>query len=415
MRRSLFSIVCHSIVMVGRTARNYAMLSMTVVLSFSILLCYLLITDSGLYNQYKVFLNCDQKIVMVTDLEESNTRIETLLKQAEKIGTDMSYYIKMDTISSIPSFWGEGRALIQHIHVIPSGVWGIYNNAAIWTKGLNRMEILWLDGRETSEVYLKKNEILLERGIYEYMKLDEMEEPVYQLRIPVYSEKGTEEAKWIDAKVVGLIETAEWEQDSKDEKATIRPDIYISQASLDGLGQLYGAQRDIIFSSDEPAALANAGLALGLNVTTMYGVKEIALREMKVHTETKAIIAMVLCVLLAINLYGSFSNALQSRKFEVGVKRAIGASKWAIIRQFLWEGMIVMGGNIMLSMMIVMDGALVYKYLYQMVKKEVWTIYLSGASAAMFGVVTVSLTIIFSLVFAIQTTQVEIVQYLKAE
>lgn len=38
MRLKFFAILHHSILMVGRTIRNYMMLSMTVVLSFSILL-----------------------------------------------------------------------------------------------------------------------------------------------------------------------------------------------------------------------------------------------------------------------------------------------------------------------------------------------------------------------------------------
>lgn len=63
----------------------------------------------------------------------------------------------------------------------------------------------------------------------------------------------------------------------------------------------------------------------------------------------------------------------------------------------------------------VINGALIYKYVYQFIENETWTIYLSVASIAMFGVVTISLTVIFSLVFAVQTTEVEIVQYLKSE
>lgn len=413
MRLKLFAVLHHSILMVGRTIRNYVMLSMTVVLSFSILLGYLLFTDSSLYNQNKIYLNSDGRIVIIPNVT-SIDKMDALLNQAENIGTDTAYYVQRSVSISVDSFWGQDRLQHQNVYIIPSHVWGIYDQDL--SVGVRAMNITWLDGREaTSEVYLRKNEILLERGIYEYLQLDEMEEPVYEIRMPVIAEDGAAEVRCINAAVVGLIETGKWLRQTDGTYELHRVTIYMSQASVQESDKI-SSNRDIIFSSDAPAAIKNAAISIGLDsYITMYQPKERALQEMTVHTETKAIITMVLCVLLAINLYGSFSNAMQNRKFEVGVKRAIGASKFSIIRQFLWEGIIVMLGNIYLSMMIIMNGALIYKYVYQFIENETWTIYLSAASIAMFGVVTISLTVIFSLVFAVQATEVEIVQYLKSE
>ena len=55
----------------------------------------------------------------------------------------------------------------------------------------------------------------------------------------------------------------------------------------------------------------------------------------------KYIIAAVLFVILGINLYSAFSNALNERKYEIGIKRAIGAGKKDIMMQFLTEGIIL--------------------------------------------------------------------------
>ena len=418
MKFKLFAILGHSMVMVGRTIKNYVMLSMTVVLSFSILLCYLLITDSNLYNSYKSYLSSDGRIVFSS--VTSPERMEALFTQIEKIGAETYYYVQEKTNIMLDSFWENGESLRQQINIIPSHVWGVYDSFQ-WAsgQGIRPRDVIWLDGRETegTEVHLNANEILLERALYDYLNLDEMEEPTYEIRFHVYTEDGKEIPKAVEAKVVGLVETASWAQQKDGSYILEQATIYTSQATMADMGKLVlASSKDVIIRTDEPVAVKNAIISLGLDsYITMYELKQNALAQMRMNTETKAIIAMVLCVLLAINLYGSFSNALQSRKFEVGVKRAIGASNWIIIRQFLWEGMIVMLGNILLSIMIVMDGALIYKYFYQLMKKEVWTIYLSGASIAIFGVVTISLTLIFSLVFAIQTTQVEIVQYLKAE
>ena len=48
-----FSMVRHAAKMVGRTIRSYALLSVTMVLSFSPFLGYLTYTDSLIYNHNK--------------------------------------------------------------------------------------------------------------------------------------------------------------------------------------------------------------------------------------------------------------------------------------------------------------------------------------------------------------------------
>ena len=120
-------------------------------------------------------------------------------------------------------------------------------------------------------------------------------------------------------------------------------------------------------------------------------------------------------LLLGVNLYSSFSNALNERKYEIGVKRAIGASAWAIVRQFFMEGMAVMLLNILLSVLLVSNLLCLYKLYQHFALGEQWVIAVSLYSAAMFGICSVTLTLVFSMLFAYRSTQVEVVQYLKAE
>ena len=60
------SLVLHAGRMVGRTLRSYAMLSVTILLSFSFLLGYLVFTDSQLHNSYKDVLHQDRHVVSFT-------------------------------------------------------------------------------------------------------------------------------------------------------------------------------------------------------------------------------------------------------------------------------------------------------------------------------------------------------------
>jgi hypothetical protein len=79
-----------------------------------------------------------------------------------------------------------------------------------------------------------------------------------------------------------------------------------------------------------------------------------------------------------------------------------------------------MAVNILLSISLVADVAVIYKYIVEHTPDETgaypdFILYISPYSAAMFGICALSLTVVFSLIFAYKSTRVEIVQYLKAE
>ena len=75
--------------------------------------------------------------------------------------------------------------------------------------------------------------------------------------------------------------------------------------------------------------------------------------------------------------------------------------------------------NIFISTVVVFNGFLWYKYFWERTREfspyEKWTIYMSGTSILMFATVTLALTLLFSVIFAVKATQVQVVEYLKAE
>ena len=58
------SAIAHAAKMLWRNKSSYAMLSVTIVLSFSLLLGYLSFMDSDLYNRYKVIFSARKDVVM---------------------------------------------------------------------------------------------------------------------------------------------------------------------------------------------------------------------------------------------------------------------------------------------------------------------------------------------------------------
>jgi ABC-type antimicrobial peptide transport system permease subunit len=255
--------------------------------------------------------------------------------------------------------------------------------------------------------------------------LADKEEPI----LPVYVDT-KEGSRWMDCKVVGTLDAPDDFSNtlniSESVNGTLSASIYIvtfmSQATMDEMTK--GAETDfvmrfVIYNTSNPAYVIEAAEQVGMICFNVYTKKSEAMREMQIHAQTKMIIVLLMFVLLGINLYGSFSNALDRRRFEVGIKRAIGASKAAIIGQFMWESLLLMIINTFISVVLVFNGFLAYKYYWEADRDFnpywKWTIYMNGTSMAMFVIVTLSLTVLFSVIFAIKATQVQVVEYLKAE
>jgi len=123
---------------------------------------------------------------------------------------------------------------------------------------------------------------------------------------------------------------------------------------------------------------------------------------MKVEIGNKAYISAVILLLLGLNLYSSFSNALHERRYEIGVKRALGAGISHIMRQFIYESIAVLLLDTLISVIIVVDLMIGYKAYQTFVLGNEWIVY-------------ISLSTVFSLIFAYKSTQVEIIKYLRDE
>ena len=199
--------------------------------------------------------------------------------------------------------------------------------------------------------------------------------------------------------------------------------MYVSAADLspaDAPG-IYWHDRIYIYTSAPEEALQLSRQMYGhTNGEPTAEDQRNALEEIRTEKGTKALIAAAMLLILGINLYSSFSNALNDRKFEIGVKRAIGAKKGAIVRQFLYESIIVMLVDIILSVWLVALLGLAYKVIYEHTPDQYggyhdFILYISPHSIAMFAVCTITLTLVFSLIFAYKSTQVQVVDYLKAE
>ena len=175
------------------------------------------------------------------------------------------------------------------------------------------------------------------------------------------------------------------------------------------------AEYSVWINTQEPEKAIVFARALGLIPYGVYEAQQSTNAVMKVEIGNKAYISAVILLLLGLNLYSSFSNALHERRYEIGVKRALGAGISHIMRQFIYESIAVLLLDTLISAIIVVDLMIGYKAYQTFVLGNEWIVYISLYSVIIFLVCVISLSTVFSLIFAYKSTQVEIIKYLRDE
>ncbi len=408
----------HAWLMAGRNRKAYAKLSVTVILSFTLLLAYMAITDARLYNQYAKVFALPREVVLCYG-EEKPGIYNAFLRQVKENIPGAQYYSYLAASTSLSYY--DATGLNAQCFFLPHGADPVYeidhytgvdSNAP----GASCAEPVRLIG-EKQNFYLQPGEAIINESFYNALLAGGAAEPI---TIPLtFYWADTSVSVW-DVKVAGVCADS-YSDELILHKETGKPSgyvtIYLSQAQLDlpGTGDFESTQYIAFVSSDQPEAVMGYARALGMVAQGVAEAQEEARTVLRMETTSKALTAAVMMILLAINLYSSFSNVLETRKFEIGVKRAVGASRREITRQFLYESLLVLGMDTILSVILVADGMIIYKLLQKFVSSISWVAYVSPYSIAIYLFCSIGLTVAFSLVFAYQATQVEIVQYLKAE
>lgn len=418
------SVMLHSVTMARRNFRAYAMLSVTIILSFALLLGYFAYSDSTLYNTYKKTFSLDRQLVSIWEESMPTGRYDALMEQTAKIPETHSYSVLMP--ESVEFVFAnltdpQGRAAyIPNVGVIciPSQIWELYNME------LEKYEITWLDHQARNGIELASGEALLDAYTFRLLGLDQMEDPVYTFQVSSFHSSSLVP---VTVRIVGtFLQSEEFATQVDDAGEGVVAAEYAPQCifSLMDLNPQVAPEfkwaRRVVFHTQDPEQLYEVTENMDFDGNAIYVRQNSALAAMRQQKQIKAVIAAALLLLLGFNLYSSFNNALSERKFEIGVKRALGASKWSIVRQFLYESILVMLIDILLSVALVVDAALIYKLVYESIPDKFgiyheFILYLSPYSAAMFLICSVSLSVVFSIIFSYKSTQIQIVDYLKAE
>ena len=409
------SLLAHAAKMLWRNRSSYAMLSVTIVLSFSLLLGYLAFTDSDLYDRYKVIFSSCRDVVMAYSWDKNPVDHLALAAKVKKADESAQMYQYFNVHTRLTQY----KLVNARLFFIPQGNRPVYE--LLWgsDKKYGTMynisrQVLPIQGK--TDFDLAENEAIINESFFHAISPDGTL-PV-QVVVPVQWKDGT--TSYFQLDVVGVCEDAPDCDLRFNENGvpTGQVEIYLSQALMGEhtAADFQATPRRITWiSTEKPSEIALHAQQLGLVVHSVADAQDEALINIRAQKATKGVIAIVLLLLLGINLYSSFSNALERRKYEIGVKRAIGASGGSIMSQFLMESMLIMLVNIVASILIVVEVLVGYKLYVRLLEGAQWIASISIHSILMFLVCSVSLTVAFSLLFAYKSTKVEIVQYLKAE
>lgn len=434
-RRKPLAMIRHAAKMVMRTLKSYALLSVTIMLSFALFLGYLTYMDSTIYNKNKklfAYRRGDITLCIPSD-GVIDGRVSILLASLEKMegtGYFLTHSYSLGAMST--TYQLQDDAYAEPLLLRNQGVRAIMIPDHAWIDGspdprpvYGQLNIVWHDGQERTDFTLEKDQVLLTEPLYFALGMDQATNPVFHLRCIL--------GQHIDLKVMGYVKdwSREYWADANYEISLYLSTKFVEYARLNDptCWQGYGGFAPNHYSfnvniySENPEKVVQ--MLENMNYTdanydAIYLLQNEALEEIQDKKAIKAVIACALLLLLGINLYSSFTNAMNDRKYEIGVKRAIGAGGWSVIRQFLYESLLVMVANIGISIAIVVDAGIIYKYVMEHIPEEMggyeeFVLYISPHSIGMFAVCAITLTVVFSLIFAYKSSQVEIVQYLKGE
>lgn len=417
-----FRLIPHSMKMVRRTLRSYALLSVTIILSFTLLLGYMGYVDSTIYNENKYIFKINRGNMKIE--EAGNKEAFEILLHKLTSRQDTCFY----TVNHAWVFMSDGSFITSNGNTLPAREMDFcFLTGYVWEFFFHlgdRYPIRWIDEKMHSSVNLRQEEAILDLATFNALGLGESDNPTYTFRLHT-----AEYTKELSVKIVGVMDlgssffTDDGNGVSYNTQYTpmlILNDNAVSSEDLTAMN----ASRYVVIYSENPEEIYALSRSLGFDPAlgdSVYRWQDSVREVIQTKNTTKALITCAMLLILGINLFSSFRNALNARTLEIGIKRAIGASAFSIVRQFFYESVVVMAVNIFVSIVLVVDLGILYRYIIENAlgktdfRFECFTLYLSSYSIFMFLVCAFSMTSVFSLIFAYQSTRIQVIQQLKSE
>lgn len=388
---NIINVACHQ---AWNNKKNYIFLSVTIVLTFSIIGFYMIYNDSNIYNKYKTIMRESSRIVFVNYDKTEQNKVNLLLSKLEKL--ENTHYYLTSEFTDITLFDNK----VEHVNfkliakVVPNNVWAYY-----WGSGY-RVEMI--DGDKGFS--LKDDEIIVCESLYKLINGNRKNDEDIFLNL----------SSGKKLKITNVCRDFSKNNKVVDENGVISYYFYgfISDKCLENIESV---NDKIVIYSVNVTEIEEYARNLGLAFSSYYDEKQEMNKEIIDSIEIKEVVLISLMIILGINMLSSFLNALSERKYEISIRRALGASKYSIVLQFLTEGILVIAIDVLVSVAVIMILLASIKLYHALALGDEWIINITSYSALIFFLCCTFLALFFSGLFSILSTRVEIIKYIKSE
>lgn len=385
----MIKIIKHGIQMTKKMWKSYLFLIVTMSLSLGFLLLFLIYTDTIGYNDNKWYFSKPKEIIMLSNPDMNKLNVLEEKIQNEK---EMVYYKYLHQGSEYESCLGRE----YEIYFIPSNIHPFYFD-----------NLMSLELSSEEKISLKDNQIYVSNHLYETLPVDNNGRKYVDLPIRYVGNEKRVKRYYVK-------ECYKSKDNEEDLSITLREKVFVSLSSIQ-MNQIDYENIGVGIITNRLEEMISTLQTLGIDYNSVYELQEAAKQVIRTDVYIKTIVAIMLYILLGINIYSSFSNTLSKRKFEIGVRRAIGAKRSDITLQFFIESMYIMFVSILISVFLVAYILMYYKIVMLNYFSKKVTIYITQNSIITFVIMNFFMSFCFSLVFSYKATKVQIVSYLKGE
>ena len=379
----MFNIIKHSIQMARKTWKEYLFLIITMSLSLSFLLGFFVYTDTAEYNENKELFSKPKQLITLSNPDKNKLdMLEENLKEEDKI----EYYKYMQQGVEYKSHMGEE----YEIYFIPSNLQTLFFD-----------DLTSLALTSGNKIKLNKEEVYVSYTLFQGLPKDKNGKKYIDL--PIKYKHNNETVKRYYVKECYNLKGE-----------FVREKVFVSLNSVQ-TEKIDYENIGVGIITNKLDGMISLLQTLGIDYISPYELQEAQKLAIRTDIYTKLVIAIILYILLGVNIYSSFNNTLNKRKFEIGVRRAVGARKRDITLQFLTESIFIMLISVLISVIIIVYISLIYKIVMYECYMEIITIYITKYSRIAFLVVSFFMLVCFSLLFSYKATTIQIVSYLKGE
>lgn len=412
MIKRIARISSEAFVMACKNYKTYIMLSVTIIFTFTFVGFFLFGVDSFIFNKYKNCLKISSKVAMASYYSNEKQKADNLKKKLNEY--ENTYWCETIEIrNSSKNTIIPGSDILEKsvIHIIDEkGIWGYYYNTDyIINRKDFRMELV--SGEKS--VHLKQGETIVNESLYKLItKISKpQEDGYYYVDVPISSgiNNIVERFKIVDV----CRDSVEIANEKNEKSMTVELFIVVDEKWVESLE---GEQHKMTIYSEELSdvmeEIKNSGVSgYDFPIISKNTAKEIIVKLIYL----KALIVILILFVMGINMYSCFSNALQERKFEIGVKRALGAKKTDIVMQFFAEGIVIMTVDLLIAIAFINILLITIKVVMEMLLDVNWAIIVYPNTMGIFLICCLFLSTFFSLLFAVQATRVEVIKYIKRD